>query len=123
MTVPVPRWGTSVKSSSLVCGLAGAASLALAATARAPANDMVAEPFQGVSIHVGIVTRQRGNVESPCPFHSVRCMKKRNSLPRDAGQIGPDLGNPVPGGLFYFLLGQPTTSTLGPSPLVAGLSV
>ena len=111
---PVPRWGTLVKSSSVVCGLAVAASLALAAPARAPANDMVAEPFQGVSIHVGIVTRQGGNVESPCPFRSVNCMKKWKSLPRDARQIGPDLRNPVPGGLFYFLLGQPDHLHPGP---------
>ena len=38
---PVPRWGTLVKSSSLVCGLAVAASLALAAPARADQYEYV----------------------------------------------------------------------------------
>jgi len=38
---PVPRWGTLVKSSSLVCGLAAAASLALAAPAHADQYEFV----------------------------------------------------------------------------------
>ena len=38
----------------------------------APTHDVVAEPFQGASIHEVIMTHQGGNVESPCPFRSVR---------------------------------------------------
>ena len=37
----------------------------------APTHDVVAEPFQGASVHAGIMTHEGGNVESPCPFLSV----------------------------------------------------
>ncbi len=38
----------------------------------APTHDVVAEPFQGVTVHGSIMTHQGGNVESPCPFLSIR---------------------------------------------------
>ena len=41
----------------------------------AATHDVVAEPFQGVSIHGSIMTHQGGNVESPCPFLSIRRTK------------------------------------------------
>ena len=37
----------------------------------APTHDVVAEPFQGASIHAVIMTDKSGNVESLCPFRSV----------------------------------------------------
>ena len=41
----------------------------------APTHDVVAEPFQGASVHAVIMTHQGGNVESPCPFLSIRRTK------------------------------------------------
>ena len=41
----------------------------------APTHDVVAEPFQGASIHEAIMTHQGGNVEPPCPFLSIRRTK------------------------------------------------
>jgi hypothetical protein len=41
----------------------------------APAHDVVAEPFQGASIDASIMTDKRGNIQSLCPFHSIRRMK------------------------------------------------
>ena len=38
----------------------------------ASAHDVVAEPFQGVSVHAVIMTDKGGNVESPCTFLSIR---------------------------------------------------
>ena len=37
----------------------------------APTHDVVAEPFQGASIHASIMTHEGGKVESPCPFVSI----------------------------------------------------
>ena len=41
----------------------------------APTHDVVAEPFQGASVHAVIMTDQGGNVESLCPFLSIRRTK------------------------------------------------
>jgi hypothetical protein len=41
----------------------------------APAHDVVPEPFQGASVHAGIMTHQGGKVELPCPFLSIRPTK------------------------------------------------
>ena len=41
----------------------------------APTHDVVAEPFQGASVHAAIMTHQGGNVEPPCPFLSIRRTK------------------------------------------------
>ena len=37
----------------------------------APTHDVVAEPFQGASIHTGIMTDEGGNVQLLCPFPSI----------------------------------------------------
>jgi len=54
---------------------------------------VVAEPFQGASIHAGIMTHQGGKVESPCPFRSIRRANEWRSFPRDTREIGADPGN------------------------------
>ena len=45
------------------------------AQCHAPTHDVVAEPFQGASVHAVIMTHKGGNVESPCPFLSIRRTK------------------------------------------------
>ena len=78
----------------------------------APTHDVVAEPFQIASVHAAIMTDKGGNVESRCPFLSIRRTKQRNLFPRDSGQVGPRLGDRVPEDLSStFSLDRPTTST------------
>ena len=53
----------------------------------APTHDVVAEPFQGMTVHRSIMTHQGGNVESPCPFRSICCTKQRKLFLGDSGQV------------------------------------
>ena len=73
----------------------------------APNHDVVAEPFQGVSVHGSIMTHEGGKVEPPCPFLSVHSTKQRRSFPVYSGQVGPDLGDCVPEQFLNFLFRQP----------------
>src|SRR6185312_3723450 len=83
------------------------------AQCHAATHDVMAEPFQGVSVHAVIMTDKGGNVESPCPFLSIRR--------RDSGSYF--LGTPARSARTWvtasqkisstFSLDRPTTSTFG----------
>jgi hypothetical protein len=64
----------------------------------APTHDVVAEPFQGVSIHIDIMADKSGNVESPWPIISISRTKQRKLIRRDSGQSPSP--SPLVAGLF-----------------------
>ena len=62
----------------------------------APTHDVVAEPFQGASVHRSIMTHEGSNVESPYPFLSTRCTDNRSYF----------LGTPARSALTWVIVSQ-----------------
>ena len=67
---------------------------------------MVPEPFQGASVHEGIMAHEWPEVEPACAFLSTWCAAERKLLPLNTRQVGANLGDRVPEDLLHLLLGQ-----------------
>ena len=78
------------------------------------AHDVVAEPFEGASVHAGIMTHEGGNVEPPCPVLSVHGMQWTESYflgtPARSARTWVTVSQKVSS---TFSLDRRTTSTLG----------
>ena len=74
---------------------------------------MVAEPFQGASIHTGIMTHQGGKVESPCPFRSIRRTNSGSYFLGTPARSARTWVTASQNSSSTFSLDRPTTSTLG----------
>ena len=58
------------------CRLLGQIGAVAVAQRNTPTHDVVAEPFQGVAVHAGIMTHEAGNVEPSYPFCSICCTNR-----------------------------------------------